>query len=88
MMHTFDNSFQISFLFRDGLIAFEKDEEEMPCIRPLLGPNKPPKPAENTSFVSRLDMTIINVCLFIQIFIFIECSLMFFNFSLEIHREI
>lgn len=71
MMHTFDNSFQISFLFRDGLISFEKDDEDMPCIRPLFTQNKPPKPAENKSFVSRLDVDIIQVShLFNQIFIF------------------
>lgn len=60
-MHTFDNSFQISFLFRDGLISFEKGDDDLPAIRPISENNRPPKPSENTSFVSRLDMGIINV---------------------------
>lgn len=58
MMFTFDNSFQISFLFRDGMIGFLKDDEGLPAIKPI-GDPKPPKPSETTSFTSTLNHRII-----------------------------
>lgn len=61
MMYTFDNCFQLSFLFRDGHIAFLKGDDGYPAIIPLDETNKPPKPSENKTFVPRLDMQIINV---------------------------
>lgn len=65
MMYSFDNSFQLSFLFRDSHIAFVNGEDGLPAIIPLDPKNLPKKPAENKSFVSRLDMPIINVsCIF------------------------
>lgn len=60
MMYTFDNSFQISFLFRDGMIGFLKDDEGLPAIKPI-GDPKPPKPSETTSFTSTLNHRIIQV---------------------------
>lgn len=60
MMYTFDNTFQVSFLFRDGCIAFVKDDEGLPAIKPIVGP-KPPKPSEMTSFTSSLNHNLIQV---------------------------
>ncbi|XP_031625766.1 EP300-interacting inhibitor of differentiation 3 [Contarinia nasturtii] len=54
MMYTFDNTFQLSFLFRDGMISFVKDREGLPAIVPLDEATKPPKPSEMTSFTSSL----------------------------------
>lgn len=62
MMYTFDNTFQISFLFRDGLIAFVKDDEGLPAIKPIDKNAKPPKPSEMTSFTSSLSHDMIKVC--------------------------
>ena len=76
MMYTFDNTFQVSFLFRDGIslkiqtqkkqfqklnfslgcIAFVKDEEGMPAVKPLEDALKPPKPTEMVSFTSTLSI--------------------------------
>lgn len=61
MMYTFDNTFQVSFLFRDGLIAFVKDDEGLPAIKPIDETKKPPKPSEMTSFTSNLDHNLIQV---------------------------
>lgn len=61
MMYTFDNTFQVSFLFRDGLIAFVKDDEGLPAIKPFDKGAKPPKPAEMTSFTSSLSHKLIQV---------------------------
>lgn len=62
MMYTFDNTFQVSFLFRDGLIAFVKDDEGLPAIKPIDKNAKPAKPAEMTSFTSSLSHDMIQVC--------------------------
>lgn len=62
MMYTFDNTFQVSFLFRDGCIEFVKDKDGLPAIRPLEDDTKPPKPSEMTSFTSILSMDLIQVC--------------------------
>ncbi|XP_055307744.1 EP300-interacting inhibitor of differentiation 3-like isoform X2 [Sitodiplosis mosellana] len=59
MMYTFDNTFQVSFLFRDGCIAFVKDHEGGPAIKPLEDTLKPPKPSEMTSFTSTLSLGLI-----------------------------
>ncbi|XP_055317108.1 EP300-interacting inhibitor of differentiation 3-like [Sitodiplosis mosellana] len=59
MMYTFDNTFQVSFLFRDGCIAFVKDHEGGPAIKPLEDTSKPPKPSEMTSFTSTLSLGLI-----------------------------
>lgn len=64
MMYTFDNTFQISFLFRDGCIAFVKDKEGLPAIKPLEDASKPPKPSEMTSFTSTLSQDLIQVAIF------------------------
>lgn len=61
MMYTFDNTFQVSFLFRDGCIAFVKDKEGLPAIKPLDVESKPPKPSEMTSFTSNLSQQLIQV---------------------------
>lgn len=61
MMYTFDNTFQISFLFRDGLIAFVKDDEGLAAIKPIDANAKLPKPAEMTSFTSSLSHDVIQV---------------------------
>lgn len=63
MMYTFDNSFQLSFLFRDGFISFEKDSEGLPAIRPTNRNRNTQSemPQEMTSFVSSLNNRIIKV---------------------------
>lgn len=59
MMYTFDNTFQVSFLFRDGLIAFVKDDEGLPAIKPMDESAMPAKPAEMTSFTSSMSHDLI-----------------------------
>lgn len=61
MMYTFDNTFQVSFLFRDGCIAFVKNDEGLPAIKPVDATKKPPKPTEMTSFTSSLSHDLIQV---------------------------
>lgn len=61
MMYTFDNTFQVSFLFRDGLIAFVKDEEGLPAIKPMDKNAQVAKPAEMTSFTSSMSHDLIQV---------------------------
>lgn len=61
MMYTFDNTFQVSFLFRDGCIAFVNDDEGMISIKPIEENEKPEKPAEMTSLTSSLNHTLIQV---------------------------
>lgn len=87
MMYTFDNAFQVSFLFRDGCIAFVKDDEGMPAIKPLNQNNKPPKPAENASFTSTLNMGIINVSIDFQS-LTIALDLIWTFLFAEIHCEV
>lgn len=36
MMHTFNNSFQLSFLFRDGFVDFEIGADGQPAVRPAV----------------------------------------------------
>lgn len=62
MMRTFDNSFQLSFMYRDGWIQMSQDAGGMPTVKPLVESARPPKPAENVSFTSKLDHRIIQVC--------------------------
>lgn len=61
MMYTFDNSFQLSFLFRDGFISFEKDAEGLPAIRPTNRNKESEMSMEMVSFVSSLNNRIIQV---------------------------
>lgn len=61
MMYTFDNTFQVSFLFRDGMIAFVKDDDGLPAIKPISDNAKLKKPNEMTSFTSSLDNALIQV---------------------------
>lgn len=46
--------------FFPGCIAFVKDEEGMPAIKPLEDSSKPPKPNEMVSFTSTLSLQSIN----------------------------
>lgn len=95
MMYTFDNTFQVSFLFRDGLIAFDKDDEGLPVIFPIDPNEKRAKPAEMTSFTSSLSHDLIQVRI---ISINVECLATFlrqnFNDSyfflhfIEVHQKI
>lgn len=63
MMYTFDNSFQVSFLFRDGFVSFEKGDDGYPAIRPVARINReevdPDK--ETVSFATTLNNEIIQV---------------------------
>lgn len=64
MMNTFDNGFQLSFLFRDGMIGFLYDEEQMPAIR-YIGDYKTQKQTgENKQFIAKLNSKIIAVSIF------------------------
>lgn len=72
MMYTFDNTFQVSFLFRDGLIAFVKDDEGLPAIKPIDKNEKLPKPTEMTSFTSSLSHDVIQVRNTFNIFIYLD----------------
>lgn len=72
MMNTFDNAFQISFLFRDGSLSFEDDDKGLPAIRPILPNNRPPKPDETTQFLATLNHQIIHVS--IPKINFIDCD--------------
>lgn len=65
MMNTFDNAFQLSFLFRDSMIGFEYDNENMPAIRPIdKDKSAIPKNVINKQFVGLLDADLIKVCEF------------------------
>lgn len=55
MMHTFDNAFQMSFLFRDGRLSFEQDADRMPHVRPVMKSNRPIQNSENAQFAITLD---------------------------------
>lgn len=61
MMNTFDNAFQLSFLFRDGYIGFEYDEHKMPAIRSIDDDKQKKQSGENKQFIAKLDAKIISV---------------------------
>lgn len=94
MMYTFDNTFQISFLFRDGCIAFVKDDEGLPAIKPIDETTKLQKPTEMTSFTSSLSNDLIQVAYNVNFksIQMIESSLKPFIYChfhfLEIHQKV
>lgn len=62
MMYTFDNSFQLSFLFRDGLITLETGEDGLPSVYPIERHRDASEPKEETaSFCASLNHEIIMV---------------------------
>lgn len=61
LMNTFDNSFSISFLFRDTRIGFTKGDDGEPAIFPVTKDYKTPL-TENKQFIATLDMELIEVC--------------------------
>lgn len=89
MMYTFDNTFQVSFLFRDGMIAFVKGDEGLPAIKPMSENAKLKKPSENTSFVSTLDHKLIQVRLILELGIQQHNkTIASIVFQIEIHQEV
>lgn len=61
-MYTFDNSFQLSFLFRDGLITIETGEDGLPSVYPIERRKDATQEKEDTvSFCITLDQKIIMV---------------------------
>lgn len=66
MMNTFDNGFQMSFLFRDGIIGFEYDKHHMPAIRWISEGKQKKQTVENKQFIVKLDSKIIGVSKFIS----------------------
>lgn len=61
MMNTFDNAFQLSFLFRDGKIGFLSGKDGLPAIYPVTAENMVPKTAENKQFIATLDSKLLMV---------------------------
>lgn len=61
MMYTFDNSFQMSFLFRDGFITIENGDDGLPAIRPLEKRKDVDPPGEIISDTATLNQKVINV---------------------------
>lgn len=61
MMNTFDNAFQLSFLFRDGSIGFEYDKHQMPAIRTVSDDRQKKQSNENKQFLAKLNSKIISV---------------------------
>lgn len=61
-MRTIQNAFQISFLFRDGLVAIEVGQDGYPTVRPV---NESEKQADsegqNYQMVSNLSTTLCDV---------------------------
>lgn len=61
MMNTFDNAFQLSFLFRDANIGFIKGSDGLPAIYPVFAENKAPPSAESKQFIATLDFELLEV---------------------------
>lgn len=61
MMNTFDNAFQLSFLFRDANIGFIKGKDGLPAIYPMTAENKAPPSAESKQFIATLDFKLLEV---------------------------
>lgn len=61
MLNTFDNGFQLSFLFRDGIIGFEYDQHQMPAIRWISEVEQKKSSGENKQFIAKLNSKIIAV---------------------------
>lgn len=61
MMNTFDNLLSLSFMFRDSIIGFKRDENNQPAIYPVKG-NRTDRAHENKQFIVSLDNKLILVC--------------------------
>lgn len=61
MIYTFDNSFQISFLFRDGFLSFEKGSDGNPAVRPVKRRKDVEPSGDMASAAVALNQTIIDV---------------------------
>lgn len=70
VMNTFDNGFQLSFLFRDGIIGFEYDKHQMPAIRWISDNKQKKQTAENKQFIVKLNSKIINVSIYLFVLVF------------------
>lgn len=66
-MYTFDNAFQLSFLFRDGRLAIESGDDGMPYVRPVLSKGRDVQNKENVQFAVTLDYDKLQVKLKINI---------------------
>lgn len=62
-MYTFDNSFQLSFLLRDGFISLEQGDDGYPTVRPIARTNRNvvDPDAETISSAPHLSSAIIQV---------------------------
>lgn len=60
MMHTFENAFAISFLFRDAKIGFTSGDDNLPAIFPM-GTAKQPENAQHKQFIATFNYELFEV---------------------------
>lgn len=84
-MNTFDNGFQLAFLFRDGSIGFEYDKHQMPAIRSISVGKQKKQTSENKQFIAKLDTKIIRVSIPLSILYLVRENVILnaFNFTLQ-----